>query len=151
ELGHVRPGAHRVLPGHSRRKPDQQRHRGGAQHAHVADGPDGDLHRAEDQLGHGDDLKGRPVAAQVRLGPAEVRRGRGAGGGEFRVIPVVGWLGVWWFAAVWPCPTTPPLPPHPPMLTRRTFLSTSATLLAGSALLADDARPKLKKAVKYGM
>src|SRR5262245_59910688 len=36
-------------------------------------------------------------------------------------------------------------------MNRRTFLSTSASLLAGSALLADDAKPKLKKAVKYGM
>jgi L-ribulose-5-phosphate 3-epimerase len=36
-------------------------------------------------------------------------------------------------------------------MNRRHFLSASATLLAGSALLADDAKPKLKKAVKYGM
>jgi L-ribulose-5-phosphate 3-epimerase len=36
-------------------------------------------------------------------------------------------------------------------MNRRTFLSASASLIAGSALLAEDAKLKLKKAVKYGM
>ena len=85
KLGHVRPGARRVLPGPAGWHPDQQRGRGGAQQPDVDHGPNGHVHRAEDHLADGHELQGGPVAQELRLGPAQVRPGGRAGDHEVRV------------------------------------------------------------------